>query len=323
MSKSLISHRFFEGKKSTILTIPKGTVLFRVVKNPDNHLFDFLGKYDKETDTYTLSPDQNTFFYFYPYVFDTNKYLPLEIPEGKTPKMITYITTKDVNVLILVKPSEYTKSKRSRANSIISCKDILTCDGEAGMKEDLCFNPRFKEQNPDVIGKINLKYGDNLDLKKAIESGDFDDFQKFIAFFRDADFDSGIFELSLYPRITHKNECINTKLNLPGYDWINKHLNEFNYFPFNVHTHKIYEKGKFYDFLEDSFKPSGYKELETEKVYHLTIDKRTYFYVLVEAASADTLKHCENIDNDDKLEILRKRNPELIFDYAFKIYFNN
>lgn len=322
MTKTLISYRFFEGKKATILTIPKGTVLFRYVYDTDNHLYDFLGKYDKTSDTYTLSPDQNVFFYFYPYVIDTNRYVP-EMIVDKKPQMITYVVSKDVKVLLLIKPAEYTKSKRSKSNLILSCQDVTTCEGTSGVRTDLCFKAKFKEENPDIVGKINLKYSDNLDLKKAIESGVFDDFRKFIAFFRDADFDSGVFELSLYPRIIHKNECMTTKLNLPGYDWIVKHLDEFNYFPLFVHPHKLYEKGTFYKFLEDSFTAKGYTEPETKKVYNLTIDKRTYFYVLVEAVSDETVKHCEAIDNDHKLNILRKRNQELIFDYAFKISFNH
>jgi hypothetical protein len=320
MSKTLISHRFFEGKKATILTIPKGTVLFRYVYDTDNHLFDFLGKYDKENDTYTLSPDQNVFFYFYPYVIDTNRYVP-EMIVGKNPQMITYITSSDIKVILLIKPAEYTKSKRARSNLIVSCQDVVNCEGATGIKTDLCFKEKFKQENPDIIGKINLKFSDNLDLEKAIESGEFEDFQKFIAFFRDADFDSGVFELSLYPRVKRRNECITTKLDLPGYDWIVKHLDEFNYFPLQVHNHKLYEKGKFYKFLEDSFTPSGYKELETGKIYHFTVDKRTYFYVLVEAATLETLGNCEDVDDMQKLNILRKRNPELIFDYAYKIFF--
>lgn len=317
ITNNLISFRYFEGKKSTIFTIPKGTVLFRHIYNENNYINDYLGKYDKETDTYRLSPDKAVYFYFYPYVRDTNKYFPDLTLTNST--MMTYITTKDINVLLLIKPSKYTKSKRNKSNAIISCKDTTGCEGESGFERDICSNPEFKTQNPDVVGRINLGYGDNIDLKNAIESGKFEDFKKFIAFFRNADTRSGVFEVSLFPRIKNNDKCIETKLDLPGYDWIVKNLEEFNYFPLLIFPHILYEKDELYKFLIDGFNPKGYTEPETKKIYHLTIDKRTYFYMLQEVIDKDTIKYCLSISSKDKLKILRTKNPNLIFDYSYTI----
>jgi hypothetical protein len=316
-SVNLISFREFEGKKSYIFTIPKGTILFRHVYGENDYINDYLGTYDKLNNKYTLSPDKATYFYFYPYVRDTNKYFNDMILNNST--MMTYITSKDVNVLLLIKPSKYTKSRKNKSNAIISCKDTASCEGIAGFERDICSNPKFKEENPDIVGRINLGYGDNLDLKNAIESGKFNDFKKFIAFFRNADNRSGVFEVSLFPKIKNTDKCIETKLDLPGYDWIVKHLEEFNYFPLLIFPHNLYEKGELYKFLIDSFNPEGYTEPETKKVYHLTIDKRTYFYMLDEVIENDTKKHCLSVSSKNKLKILRSKNSELIFDYSHKI----
>lgn len=316
-TKGLLSFREFEGKKSTILTIPKGTILFRHIHGENDYINDYLGNYDKLTDNYRLSPDKAVYFYFYPYVRDTNRYLPDEIKINST--MMTYITSKDVNVLLLIKPSKYTKSKKNKSNAIISCKDTLSCEGELGFERDICSDPKFKEKNPDVVGRVNLGYGDNVDLKNAIESGKFNDFKKFIAFFKNADNRSGVFEVSLFPRIKNADTCIETKLDLPGYDWIVKHLEEFNFFPLLIFPHNLYEKGELYKFLLEGFKPEGYMEPETSKVYHLTIDKRTYFYMIKEVIEKDTMKYCLPLETKNKLKMLKSKNPELIFDYSATI----
>jgi hypothetical protein len=316
-SNNLISFRDFEGKKSTILTIPKGTILFRHVYKTDNPINDFLGKYNEKEDKYTLSPDQYIYFYFYPYIRDTNKFVSSEIQDIST--MITYVTTRDINILLLIKPSKYSKSKRFRSNTISLCNEKIDCEGQKGFETDICFKEKFREENSDILGNISIKYSDNIDLKEAIKSGKFNDFKKFIAFFKNVNNNLGVPEIALYPRIKNTDKCIETKLDIPGYDWIKKNFEEFNYFPLLVQPHKLYEKGDFYKFLIDSFNPEGYTEPESKKVYHLTIDKRTYFYMLTEVIEKETLKYCLNDSFKNKLKILRSKNPELIFDYSYII----
>lgn len=315
--KKLISYRKFEDKSFPILTIPSGTILFRYVKDPKTQIFDFTGRYDEKIDAYNLSPFHNTFFYFNPYIIDTNSYIPEEI-KGKEPNMVVYLVTKDIKVLLMINPSNLTK--RKKFSGIISCKDILECNGDPGLKSDSCFNKKFIDQNPDVVGKINIKYKDNVDLKNAMELGKVEDFEKFFSFYRDADFNTGTPEISLYPRTKIDNICITTKLDLSkGYEWIKENIDHFNYFPLFVFPHLPYEKDSLYKFLNESFRPEGYRDLENGKIYHLGIDKRTYFYILYEAVSQDTLKFCEDIKVEDKLKILKKNNPDLILDYAYKI----
>jgi len=316
-NKSLISFREFEGKKSWILTIPKGTILFRYIFGGKEPIKDYIGKYNEEKDIYTLSQDDCVFFYFYPYVRDTCKYLTGAIKSDSV--MVTYVTTVDINILLLVKPSKYTKYPKSKSNAVLSCKDIVSCEGFYGFKNDICFQEKFRKENPDVVGNINLGYKDNVDLKEAIESGKFDDFKKFVAYFNDQGMNSGAIELALYPRVKNIVKCIETKLEVPGFDYIVKHIDEFNYFPLFVFPHEIYAKDELYTFLNDSFKPTGYIDPETKKIYHLTIDKRTYFYMLIEASNPETLKYCLPIEDQNKLALLRKKNKKLIFEYSYTI----
>ena len=317
--KKLITYRSFEDKKFPVLTIPQGTVLFRYAKYPETQIIDFAGKYDETLGVYNLSPDYNAFFYFYPYVIDTNKYIPEEIKE-KSPNMIVYVLTKDINVLLLIKPSAFSKSKKKKFPAIISCEEIVECNWLPGIKSDICFKQKFSNENPDIHGKINIVYKDNVDLQKAIDEGKMESFKKFLAFFRDSKYNAGVPEVSLYPRTKKEKICITTKLDLSkGFEWIRSNIDYFNYFPLFVFSHLPYEKDKLYDFLNKSFKPEGYKEIETGKVYHLGIDKRTYFYILYEAVTLETLKYCEDSKNENKLKILRKSNPDLILDYSFKI----
>ena len=314
---SLISFREFEGEKLTILTIPKGTILFRHIYKTDNPINDYLGVYDKEKDTYVLSPDQYIYFYFYPYIRDTNKFVSSEIKDIST--MITYVTSRDTNILLLIKPSKYSKSKRFRSKSIILCDETTNCDNSKGFKTDVCFNPKFKEENPDIVGNISIKYSDNLDLKNVFFSEKFKDFRKFISFFRNINNNSGVPEIALYPRAKNSDRCIETKLDISGYDWITKNLEEFNYFPLLVQPHKLYEKDEFYKFLINGFDAKGYTESETNKVYHLTIDKRTYFYMLFEVIDEETKEYCLPIETKNKLKILKDKNPDLIFKYSYTL----
>jgi hypothetical protein len=41
--------------------------------------------------------------------------------------------------------------------------------------------------------------------------------------------------------------------------------------------------------------------------------------MLYEVIDKEELKHCLKIDTKNKLSILRKKNPELIFDYSYTI----
>jgi hypothetical protein len=315
-SKGLLSFREFEGKKTTILTIPKGTILFRHVYKTDSPIYDFLGKYNEKEDKYTLSPDQYIYFYFYPYIRDTNKFVSSEIQDIST--MITYVTSRDVNILLLIYPSKYSKSKRFRSNAIALCDEKIDCSGQKGFETDICFKNKFREENPDILGNISIKYSDNVDLKEAIQSGKFNDFKKFITFFKNVNNNSGVPELALYPRTKNTDKCIETKLDVSGYDWITKHFEEFNYFPLLVQPHKLYEKDDFYKFLIQGFNPEGYIDPETSKVvYHLTIDKRTYFYMLKEVIEKKTYDHCLDIHIKNKLKILKEKNSELIFKHSY------
>jgi hypothetical protein len=315
--KSLISFREFEGKKSKVLTIPKGTILFRYIFGGKEPIKDYIGKYNQEKDIYTLSQDDCTFFYFYPYVRDTNRYLVDEIKSDSA--MVTYLTTRDINILLLINPSKFTKYPETKSNAVLSCKDVVSCEGFYGFKNDICFKESFRKENPDIVGNMNLGYKDNLDLKKAIKTGKFDDFKKFVAYFKDQGMNSGAIELALYPRVKNVLKCIQTKLDMSGFDYIVKNLDDFNYFPLFIFPHDLYAKDELYNFLNDAFKSTGYIDPETKKVYHLTIDKRTYFYMLVEATDPEVLKHCLPIEDEHKLKLLRKKHKDLIFEYSYTI----
>jgi hypothetical protein len=89
-----------------ILTLKTGTVLFRGVLDPSKFISDFLGiPIEGKPNAYCLPSQYNTFFFSYPYVFDTNYYNKLDA-KGKNSHTSLYVLTNDVKVALMIKPSK-------------------------------------------------------------------------------------------------------------------------------------------------------------------------------------------------------------------------
>jgi len=307
---NLLIERKFKDESIILLKIPKGTVLFRTTLGEDNFK-DFGGRYDKETDSYCLGYNHAVWFFPYPYVSDTNPYFK----ERGTDTFLLYITTCDIIVALFIKPSPKMRSDMNKPSDPIiePCNKQIFCDKNPGFISDPCFKEEFLRENPDVVGSLTISFLDMIDFRKELFAGKLTDLSKFMSFFREAKGFSGVPEFALYPRRIRSFETIVSKKQ--DYDWIISHMEEFIYIPFQIFSHKPYEKDELYKFMKESLSPKGY----SEKKYHLTIDYRTYFYVLAEATDKQTLKECIPIKIPNKLKQLTYKNKKLIFDLA-KLY---
>jgi hypothetical protein len=317
---NLIEIRKFKDEDIPILTIPKGTVLFRYIYDKEFNFEDYAGKYIKESDSYCLGKNHNVWFFPYPYVIDANQY----VKDLKNKRMVVYVITDDTKVALLIKPSEYIREDKGDPNNIFihSCDKDLNCDNSSGYKSDPCFNEDFMKENLDVVGTMSLAKSDMILFKKKISTYIYKDFRKFITLFYDKRKFSGVPEFSIYPRKKRSLETIKTKLSNKenGFDWIVKRIEDFNYFPLFIFEHKEFEKDDLYAFLEKVFTPEGYTETESKKNYKFTIDKRTYFYQLVELSDKKTLSYCIKLSENKKLSQLQRFNRDLLFDLDISLF---
>jgi hypothetical protein len=318
----LIEKRLFKNEEIYTLTIPKGTVLFRAMAGKDRIITDFLGV-ESETSSkadstdYCLSPYHNVFFYIYPYVIDTNIHA---YREGKN-HMVFYHTTTELKVLLLLKPSPWIRNEKYPDPATAVCSEYQYC-GVTGRPYDKCLTTEFMEANPDVAGMIGIQGADIKRFGDKWVERKFESFRKFVTFMWDAgnmkDRDnSGPVEIALYPR--RIRSMVEIKTTVPDkqdlYTYVKKRIDEYNFFPFEEMPHKYFAKDRLYETLLQMFSPRGHLGR------HLTIDKRTYFYMLYEETQTKDRKYLINIQEPKKLPLLQKDNPEsqLCINSPFKI----
>ena len=298
-----------------ILTLKTGTVLFRGVLDPSKFISDFLGiPIPGKPDSYCLPTQYNSFFFTYPYVFDTNYYNKLEAV-GQNSHTSLYVLTNDVKVALFVKPSTLVRANKDEPNVISeSCDNYTFCDGLKGRSYDPCFTEEFMKANPDVLGMYAIQKKDNVSFLKTYNKDTrFKSFKKFISFIYD-EYMMGAPELILYPRRKRVFEDVKVdlkELGLTFEEYMKIHYEEFNYYSLDIYKHNPLDLDEMYHRLLQLLKPKGL--FIDDQNFHMTIDKRTYFYVIYESYSKKDRKYLVPIKDEQKLNILKKKNNDLIF----------
>ena len=202
----------FKGAKIPIITIPKGTLLFRAVRHSEG---DFSGA-DISPGKRCIPKNYNVFFYMNPYVPEIHPEL------AKVPNVDVYETPHDLKVVSMVRPSPYSRGSHYKTEKfpMISCDQIKdTC--LKGREYDPCFKDEFLETFPDVHGWVAVGRSDSKKLLDAMKSGEV---PKDIHLVKDQRGVEGAMELALYP--LRKREMDNVYIEHPT-DWKARH--EFNY----------------------------------------------------------------------------------------------
>jgi hypothetical protein len=145
-------------------TIPKGTLLFRVVPNKEDDLTGVSVGNKK-----CIPPQYNVFFYFNPFVTESQ---PRWYESIKS--MEVYELEKDVKVVLLLKPSPHTRGD-SRYKTMKSKTFMITCNKTRksclkGRPYDPCFEDGFIKQFPNVVGYIGVGRNDSLELKAYMKT---------------------------------------------------------------------------------------------------------------------------------------------------------
>jgi hypothetical protein len=310
----LIEIRKYKDEDVPLLTIKKGTVLFRTVVEEKVLISDYLGiKTSEENSNYCLPSNYNVFFFTCPYVFDINKFHRKDA-EGKTPTIALYVILKDLKVALMVKPSKLIRANEGKDNIIsTSCVNFTFCDGLKGRNYDPCFYEEFMKENPDVVGSYSIQPSDTYPFLKKLKTKVYNPFRKFISLVKDEKY-YGSPELMLYPKRIRSLDDINT--NLEEIDLQSFITNgDFNYYPIATYFHKPLDASdELYISLQKLISPEGLR-IDGEQL-HMTIDKRTYFYTIYESVESQDMKYLVPLKEKKKLSLLQKTNKDFIFSHA-------
>jgi hypothetical protein len=149
----------FEGKNVYTTTLPRGTLLFRGVKDLSAIHEDLFGVLQGET--YCLPPNYNVFFYPFPFV---------DSAVSDYSHLVVYVVMNDIKLATFISPSPMKRGDRHQdeGNPIVSCEKIPQdqhgCN-LAGRPYDPCFTPEFRKEYPALSGMIAIA---NMDRRNFL-----------------------------------------------------------------------------------------------------------------------------------------------------------
>jgi hypothetical protein len=150
--------------KVIFYTLPKGTLLFRTVKDIKS---DFAGMLMPDH-KYCLSKNHNVFFYPYPFVADAIQSTNQFGYYSEHDHMEIFQLEKDIKVLWLLKPSLISRADRLFNKELTSCNKVSSYKCKEGRSYDPCFTKDFQTKNPDVVGYIGIGRQDGIWVQEAI-----------------------------------------------------------------------------------------------------------------------------------------------------------
>lgn len=157
----------YRRSKLLVKTIPKGTLLFRLVKNSE----DDLRGVKLEDGKRCITPNYNVFFHPNPFI----GYLMYHDEFKEMGDIIhIYILIHDVKVLLLVNPSQYNRLDYKRKKRIFMkpCSTVKKgCLPKEGKPYDTCLSKSIIENHPEIVGSLAISAGDQKYYRKALKRG--------------------------------------------------------------------------------------------------------------------------------------------------------
>jgi hypothetical protein len=197
----------YRNTKLLLQTIPKGTLLFRLVKRSLN---DTRGV-PLDDGTRCIIPNYNVFFYPNPFVIKLalGKWLKTE---DLGEYVHVYILTHDIKVLKLIKPSKYSRGhKKTKRNFIKTCSTVPKgCMPNSLSRYDPCLSDTIISKYPYVVGIMGIPAADSKDLKKSLKKTS-KRIKNFLKMTDDSLGVHGIPELVLHPLVKRPSQQIIVK----------------------------------------------------------------------------------------------------------------
>lgn len=263
------------GERFQTLRIPKGTLLFRGIDmnidkpHPEFIFTDLFGMQD-EDGYYCVDPHENKFFYPAPFVSDS---------VGRYAVHMVLHTNYDLEVVLLLNPSENSRSKRGTAeSSVLRCSDISEKDacGKRRQTYDPCLSPLLIREYPHIQGYIAIAEKDTRVFQKGQIPSFMQNIPEAVEFVRpfivsDRRGMQGVPEIVLFPFHTrpegYEQSLIHPRAVWDNqYAWAIRHRAALNYFPLAFVTEKdIYG-------YKDLLQPARLKELSESQRDNINFD---------------------------------------------------
>lgn len=296
----LIEHRKYNEEDFSVITIPKGTVLFRNHATPQIIANDFAGMPKKSFwngEEYYLSSNHLVWY----------SLRPFEEMFGGTTSI--NVLQNDIKVILGLNPSTLNGTDiifwgetkfQMECDKLKHKRKVPQTDGDG--TEYACYKEDFIEQNPDIMGSFQNYPGDDatgfkLNKKFILE---------YETFFEDKANYINVPELVIYPRkVRDVKDRVMKKKDFTE-QWLETHIDEFNVKPLYIFKTNYTMEGKdFTNYKEilDSFLSNKGYEIDGVN-YHMTVNKRDRSFIMKEFANEATLKHCLSIE-EDKLAFLK------------------
>jgi hypothetical protein len=287
----------FDKENVNVITLPKGTVLFKGFKSLDasKMLSDYLGWYKPNGEYSYIWPDFNVFYYPYPFVIDDINLIGTDII------MTTNYLRKDIKIILGISPSENARNDRHSSNYLKTCSKVDVSEHFEGLYYDPCLNPEFVEKNPDVVGSLFISGTDAKEHKEITAKNI--KYIKYRHFFQDNNNIIGVPEIIIHPFTErHSKELKFGRKKTATYEWLSRNIDKYNYSTLSTDNHKAHSESSFKKMIDALLSPEG--AVMDGQVYHMTIDTQTLFFVIAELADKETLKHCIPIKTRNKLVYL-------------------
>jgi len=183
----------YRRKKLEVKTIPKGTLLFRLVKNPE----DDLRGVPLDDGSRCITPNQNVFFY--PDPFTGKLGLAEWVKDFKT--ITIYKLVRDVKVLWLLTPSKNTRlAKNTQRNFLKQCSKVPKgCLTKPRNPYDACLSSTIIKKYPEIVGMVEISIGDARVLNKNLKRNSTRRVRKYMHPAQDATGTKSVPELVLHP----------------------------------------------------------------------------------------------------------------------------
>lgn len=190
-----------------VKTIPKGTLLFRILKNQEN---DMRGV-PIENDQRCLTPNFNVYFYPNPFASELvfEKYLDKDFDSY----VYVYILNKDIKVISLINPSKYSRADKYRKGIFIKrCSTVKKgCLPRNYNTYDVCLSDTIIKKFPEVVGTIAVSRKDGEIAKKRLLRPKNVTMRRFFKNAEDRFGTKTIPELSLHPLVLRPSKDVITK----------------------------------------------------------------------------------------------------------------